>query len=109
MDLRLLRAEKAKKPDDTRVTFYLAQTYDLLGDLESALATYQERIDMGGWLQEVFEAHLRRVSPGLHPCNLVQAWLRDLILGSLELAWPDSTKAISWPCGASGPADASGH
>ncbi len=65
MDLRLLRAEKAKKPDDTRVTFYLGQTYDLLGDLESALATYQERIDMGGWLQEVFEAHLRRVSPGV--------------------------------------------
>ena len=69
MDLRLLRAEKVKKPDDTRVTFYLAQTYDLIGDLESALATYQERIDMGGWLQEVFEAHVRRVSPGLHPAT----------------------------------------
>ena len=24
---------------------------------------------MGGWLQEVFEAHVRRVSPGLHPAT----------------------------------------
>ena len=62
VDLPLLTKERAKKPDDTRVAFYLAQTYDLIGDLENALKAYQERIDMGGWLQEVFEAHLRRVS-----------------------------------------------
>ena len=63
LDLPLLTAERKKKPDDTRVAFYLGQTYELIGDMENALTTYQERIDMGGWQQEVFEAHLRRVRP----------------------------------------------
>lgn len=62
VDLPLLTKKRAKNPNDTRVAFYLAQTYDLIGDLENALKAYQERIDMGGWLQEVFEAHLRKVS-----------------------------------------------
>lgn len=43
------------------MVFYLGQTYELIGDAENALAIYQKRIDMRGWLQEVFEAHLRRV------------------------------------------------
>ncbi|CAL5221709.1 g3950 [Coccomyxa viridis] len=60
LDLPLLEEERKKKPDDTRVAFYLGQTYELIGDMENALTTYQERIDMGGWQQEVFEAHLRR-------------------------------------------------
>ena len=64
LDLPLLKAEREKKPNDTRVAFYLGQTYDLIGDLENALDTYQKRIDMGGWLQEVFEAYLRRVRSG---------------------------------------------
>ena len=41
--------------------FYLAQTLDLIGELEPALAMYQQRIDAGGWRAEVFEAHMRRV------------------------------------------------
>ena len=61
LDLPLLTAERKKKPEDARVAFYLGQTHELIGDPENALATYQERIDMGGWQQEVFEAHLRRV------------------------------------------------
>ncbi|CAL8463331.1 g2865 [Coccomyxa elongata] len=60
LDLPLLTAEHEKKPHDTRVVFYLAQTLDLVEDLPSALAMYQKRIDMGGWQQEVFEAHMRR-------------------------------------------------
>lgn len=61
LDLPLLSKEREKKPNDTRVAFYLAQTYDLIEDRDQALKTYQERIDMGGWQQEVFEAHVRRV------------------------------------------------
>lgn len=72
LDLRLLKEERAKKPEDARVVFYLGQTYDLIGDLENALATYQARIDMGGWQQEVFEAHLRRVRTPLKPVFRVQ-------------------------------------
>ncbi|KAK9827659.1 hypothetical protein WJX81_004467 [Elliptochloris bilobata] len=60
LDLPLLTKEHEKRPNDTRVIFYLAQTLDLIGELEPALAMYQKRIDAGGWLQEVFEAHMRR-------------------------------------------------
>ena len=61
LDLPLLTKEHEKKPGDTRVVFYLAQTLDLVEDLPAALDMYQKRIDMGGWQQEVFEAHMRRV------------------------------------------------
>ena len=61
MDLPLLLKEHERNPADTRTVFYLGQTYDLIGDMHNALATYQKRIDMGGWQQEVFESHLRRV------------------------------------------------
>ncbi|EIE18186.1 hypothetical protein COCSUDRAFT_45597 [Coccomyxa subellipsoidea C-169] len=60
LDLPLLTAEHQKKPHDTRVVFYLAQTLDLVDDIPAALDMYQKRIDMGGWQQEVFEAHMRR-------------------------------------------------
>src|SRR5262249_14955155 len=38
----------------TRNVFYLAQSYCDAGELEKAMATYQRRVDMGGWEQEVF-------------------------------------------------------
>ena len=62
LDLPLLTKEHEKSPHDTRIVFYLAQTLDLVEDLPAALAMYQKRIDMGGWQQEIFEAHMRRVS-----------------------------------------------
>ena len=62
LDLPLLTKEHARRPNDTRVMFYLAQTLDLVGELAPALAMYQRRIDAGGWRAEVFEAHMRRVS-----------------------------------------------
>ncbi len=68
LDLPLLTKEHEKSPEDTRIVFYLAQTYQLIGDMDSAMAMYQKRIDMRGWLQEVFESHLRRVRLYLH-CN----------------------------------------
>ncbi len=71
LDLPLLIEERKKKPEDTRVAFYLGQTYELIGDMENALTTYQERIDMGGWQQEVFESHLRRVRPRL-TCSFIE-------------------------------------
>jgi hypothetical protein len=69
LDLPLLTAEHKKQPHDTRVVFYLAQTLDLVGDIPQALDMYQKRIDMGGWQQEIFEAHMRRVGL-LLPCVL---------------------------------------
>jgi hypothetical protein len=61
LDLPLLTKEHERRPFDTRVMFYLAQTHDLLNENAAALAMYQKRIDAGGWQQEVVEAHMRRV------------------------------------------------
>jgi hypothetical protein len=66
LDLPLLLKEREKLPGDARVVFYLAQTYDLINDAPNALRTYQDRILMGGWMQEVFESHLRRVGDPLY-------------------------------------------
>ena len=57
-DIRILEAEKIKRPNDTRVSFYLARTYNQVGDNELALAEFQRRIDLGGWYEEVFHSLL---------------------------------------------------
>lgn len=59
LDLRLLTDEHARRPDDTRTAFYLAQTLECLGDLKGALRAYQKRVDMGGWREEVYESLFR--------------------------------------------------
>ena len=38
----------------TRYTFYLAQTYSCLEELEEAIAWYKRRAEVGGWVEEVF-------------------------------------------------------
>jgi hypothetical protein len=58
-DLELLRADHATDPDNQRTVFYLAQTLDCLGQIEEALAMYELRVKMGGWVEETFEAKLR--------------------------------------------------
>ena len=57
-DIRILEAEKLKRPNDKRVSFYLARTYNQVGDNERALAELQRRIDLGGWYEEVFHSLL---------------------------------------------------
>ena len=59
-DIRILEAEKVKRPNDTRVSFYLARTYNQVGDNELALAEFQRRIDLGGWYEEVFHSLLEQ-------------------------------------------------
>ena len=59
-DVRILEAEKVKAPNDSRVAFYLARTYNQVGDLELALDEFQRRIDLGGWYQEVFYSLLEQ-------------------------------------------------
>ena len=59
-DVRILEAEKLKRPNDTRVAFYLARTYNQVGDYELALAEFQRRIDLDGWYEEVFHSLLEQ-------------------------------------------------
>lgn len=58
-DRDLLQAELARRPDDPRTTFYLAQTLRDLGDREGALELYRRRVALGGWVEEVFYSRLQ--------------------------------------------------
>ncbi len=53
-DIEVLKRELEKKPDDSRYTFYLAQSYLCGREFEKALETYEKRAEMGGFDQEVF-------------------------------------------------------
>ncbi|MGC1182993.1 tetratricopeptide repeat-containing glycosyltransferase [Legionella sp.] len=53
-DLELLSAEHKKNPNDPRTAFYLAQTYECLGDFQNAYRMYQHREQLNGWDEENF-------------------------------------------------------
>ena len=53
-DARLLEAELAENPRDTRAAFYLAQSLRDAGDLARSVAAYRARAAMGGWDEEVW-------------------------------------------------------
>lgn len=58
-DAKLLFDEHKRNPTDPRTTFYLAQTYACLGDLDNALYWYQFRTQQQGWDQENYMAYYR--------------------------------------------------
>jgi hypothetical protein len=58
-DLRILREDYIKDPRDPRTLFYLAQTYECLSRPVEALKVYRERVAVGGWYEETYEAKLR--------------------------------------------------
>lgn len=58
-DAQLLYDEHKRNPEDPRTTFYLAQTYACLGDLENALYWYKFRTQQKGWDQENYMAFYR--------------------------------------------------
>lgn len=55
-DAKTLEDALEKDPGNTRYTFYLAQSYKDAGNPKKALETYEKRIAMGGWEEEVFIA-----------------------------------------------------
>lgn len=58
-DLELLLKHHNEHPNDPRTTFYLAQTYACLGDLENAYTYYKHRTTLAGWYEENFVAWYR--------------------------------------------------
>ncbi len=75
-DLLILRTEHEEHPADPRTTFYLAQTYECLGDLENAYAFYALRAQQPGWIEETYEAlyRLGRVTDMLSQNNKQYTW-----------------------------------
>jgi Glycosyl transferase family 2 len=53
-DVALLSGELVEKPGDPRATFYLARSYDDLGLVDAAIATYGARATLGGFEEERF-------------------------------------------------------
>lgn len=58
-DKELLLKEYFSKPKDPRTCFYLAQTFDCLGDLKNAYKFYKKRTKLNGWDEENFMACYR--------------------------------------------------
>ena len=58
-DIELLTADLKANPDSARATFYLARTYDDLGQPQLAHKWFRRRIELGGWHEEVYESLFR--------------------------------------------------
>jgi tetratricopeptide (TPR) repeat protein len=56
-DIRLLKQGLADHPNNDRYTFYLANSYRDHGDYREAIETYRKRIEIGGWIEEVWHSH----------------------------------------------------
>ena len=53
-DALVLEKALLDDPQNTRYVFYLAQSYRDAGDHELALRRYRQRVEMGGWREEVW-------------------------------------------------------
>lgn len=58
-DAKVLEEALKKEPENTRYTFFLAQSYRQSHKLEAALETYKKRAQMGGWDEEVWYSMLQ--------------------------------------------------
>lgn len=56
-DIRLLTKGLEEFPDNDRYTFYLANSYRDAGQIEKSIETFRKRIEIGGWIEEVWHSH----------------------------------------------------
>ena len=56
-DIKLLKKGLEKEPNNDRYTFYLANSYRDAGQYENAIDTYKKRIEIGGWVEEVWHSY----------------------------------------------------
>ena len=113
-DLVMLSQEYEANPTDPRNTFYLAQTYHCLNDVENAFRFYQYRSELQGWDEENFITFIRlgSLATQIQHENKLLAWatamdyylkahaLRPLRIEPLiEIAdyyWPDNIQTVSY-------------
>lgn len=90
-DAELLSRAIEQDPRDTRSTFYLAQTLGWLGRDEEAIAMFQRRVALGGWVEEVYFSRftIAQLSQRLgHPWPEVQQRYLDAYATSPHRAEP---------------------
>jgi hypothetical protein len=80
-DIELLAQDWHESPDDPRTAFYMARTYDDLGEDAMAVDWYRRRCGLGGWDEERFYSSYR-----LGAC-LLRAGAVDEGCGVLWRAW----------------------
>ena len=56
-DIRLLTKGLEDNPKNDRYTFYLANSYRDKGDNDKAIELYKQRIELGGWVEEIWYSH----------------------------------------------------
>jgi hypothetical protein len=57
-DIRLLKQGIIEEPNNGRYYFYLANSYFNCNRKDESIEYYKKRIEIGGWVEEVFYAHL---------------------------------------------------
>jgi tetratricopeptide (TPR) repeat protein len=62
----LLEAELERAPDNARAAYYLGMTYSWLGRWDEAARALDRRIAMGGWVEEIYQAHMQRALVDAH-------------------------------------------
>jgi tetratricopeptide (TPR) repeat protein len=75
-DIRLLTEDLNEDPNNGRAYFYLAQSYKDCGKFEEAIKNYKKRIEVGGWIEEVWHAHyqIAKCYDCLNQPEEVEAW-----------------------------------
>lgn len=58
-DVRLLTEEIKTDPKNGRAHYYLGQSLKDLGKFDEAIEMFKKRIELGGWIEEVWYAHLQ--------------------------------------------------
>jgi tetratricopeptide (TPR) repeat protein len=58
-DVRLLTEEIREDPKNGRAHYYLGQSLKDLGRFDEAIEMFKKRIELGGWIEEVWYAHLQ--------------------------------------------------
>jgi len=56
-DVRLLTKGLEDNPNNDRYTFYLANSLRDSGQNEKAIETYKKRIQLGGWIEEIWQSY----------------------------------------------------
>jgi len=78
-DAQMLEDDLKENSTNVRTYFYLGQTYMSLGDNKKAIDCLTKRIDMGGWEEEIYVAHLYKGDCLKHLGRLTEAteeWLK---------------------------------
>jgi len=84
-DIRLLLKGLEDVPNSDRYTFYLANSYKDSGQYEKAIEYYKKRIEIGGWIEEVWYSHY----------NIGKCWKALKEPEKSVCAWMDGFQA--WP------------